>query len=139
MVFVMIFAPTVSYPYILAGQSFGMPAIDPRQVAAGYLVVLLIGAFYLSVGLLMSVLSRSQVVAAIGTFAVLAVMFLLVGTVDRIMGGGTATLLSYFSAFEHVQDFSRGVIDSRPVVLYLSCTGLTLFASVKVLESRRWL
>ena len=39
---------------------------------------------------------------------------------------------------EHMQDFCRGVIDTRAVVFYLSLTGFFLFLTLKVVESRRW-
>ena len=39
---------------------------------------------------------------------------------------------------EHMKDFVRGVVDTRPVVFYLSLTGLFLFLTLKVVESRRW-
>ena len=45
---------------------------------------------------------------------------------------------AYFSSVEHMLEFSRGVVDSRPLVLYLSLTALVLFATVKSIESRRW-
>ena len=45
---------------------------------------------------------------------------------------------SYISAVEHMRDFSRGVVDLRPLVFYLSLTGLFLFLTLKAVESRRW-
>ena len=39
---------------------------------------------------------------------------------------------------EHLKDFARGVVDTRPIVLYLSLTFYFLFLTLKVIESRRW-
>ena len=43
-----------------------------------------------------------------------------------------------FGLIEQMQDFARGVVDTRPVVFYLSFTVLFLFLTLKVVESRRW-
>jgi ABC-2 type transport system permease protein len=39
---------------------------------------------------------------------------------------------------EHMRDFSQGIIDTRPVVFYLTTTTLFLFLTLKIVESRRW-
>ena len=146
-VFVVIFAPTASHIFILRRFSSGVASIDILAVACGYLMLLLIGAFYVSIGLLLSSLSRSQIVSAVSCFAVLCVLFLLVSSLDQLVRDQAVTalqykgarVLEYISAFRHVKDFSRGVLDTRPVVLYLSGIALMLFSTIKVLESRRWL
>jgi len=52
--------------------------------------------------------------------------------------GWKAQLLSHVGLIEHMKDFARGVIDTRPLVFYLSLTALFLFLTFKVIESRRW-
>jgi ABC-2 type transport system permease protein len=47
-------------------------------------------------------------------------------------------VLSCFNLFEHMHDFARGVVDTRPVVLLVSLTGFFLFLTLRVVESRRW-
>ena len=145
--FILIFAPTASYVFILRRFSTAMGPIDVLPIACGYLMLLLIGAFYVSIGLLLSSLSRSQIVSAVTCFSVLCVVFLLVSSLEQVLRDQAVTalqyrvarVLEYLSAFRHVRDFSRGVLDSRPVVLYLSGIALMLFTTTKVLESRRWL
>lgn len=145
--FFFIFLPTVTYAFVLRRYSSGIESIDPLPIACGYLMLLLIGAFYISIGLLLSSLSRSQIVSAVSCFSVLCILFLLVSSLDEVVRDQAVTafqykaarVLEYLSAFRHIRDFSRGVIDSRPVVLYLSGIALMLFSTMKVLESRRWL
>lgn len=135
--FVLIFAPTLAYSFILQKYSAGMELIDTRTIASGYLVFFLIGAFYLSVGLLASSLSSSQIVAAASSFSILFLLFL-AGALSSLTRGKIAAVVAYVSPFQHILDFSRGVIDTSPAVLYLSGVFVLLFMTVKVIESRRW-
>ena len=50
----------------------------------------------------------------------------------------TRDLLGYFSALEHMGTFSRGVIDTRPIVLYLSMTVVMLTLTHQAFQSRKW-
>jgi hypothetical protein len=52
--------------------------------------------------------------------------------------GDWAKVFRYVSPFEHVREFARGLVDVRPVVLYLSGTVVALFATTRIVESRKW-
>jgi ABC-2 type transport system permease protein len=52
--------------------------------------------------------------------------------------GWVSRLVTHFSLIEHMEDFARGIVDTRHVVFYLSLTVLFLFLTLKVVESRRW-
>ena len=52
--------------------------------------------------------------------------------------GWQTKLLAHISMIEHMRDFSRGLVDTRHVVFYLSLTIFFLFLTLKVVESRRW-
>ncbi|MEI6972039.1 MAG: ABC transporter permease subunit [bacterium] len=136
-IFVIMFAPTAAYAFILQKNSDGMELLDTRVLVSGYLIFFLIGAFYLSVGMLTSSLSSSQTVAAVFSFASMFVLFL-AGGLTSVARGKVSSVVAYVSPFQHILDFSRGVVDTGPVVIYLSGTALMLFATVKVIESRRW-
>ena len=47
-------------------------------------------------------------------------------------------LIGYFSAIDHMATFSKGLIDSRPIVYYLSMTALMLYLTLQVFQSRKW-
>ena len=47
-------------------------------------------------------------------------------------------LSAYISSYSHMAEFSRGAIDTRPIVLYLTGASFMLFATMKVVESRKW-
>lgn len=136
--YLVMWLPTIGYIFVLKQFSSLMAPIDLGPMAGGYLGALLIGMFYLAVGLFCSALTSNQIVSAIATFAVLIVFFL-GGLMDYLSHDATVqTISQYISSYNHMLDFSRGLIDTRPVVLYLSGTALALFATVKVVEARHW-
>jgi len=103
-------------------------------------MLLLLGMFYLSIGCLTSVLTRNQIIAAVISFCAITLLFFL-GLVQFILldvNSTTRDLLGYFSAIEHMGTFSRGVIDTRPIVLYLSMTILMLTLTYQAFQSRKW-
>jgi ABC-2 type transport system permease protein len=137
-VFLLIFAPTVSYVFIIRRFSSGVGELDFGVLVSGYLMFVLIGAFYLSIGLLVSASTSNQAVAALLSLAILFVLFA-GGIVIYMLHARTGSVFEYVCSFQHILDSSRGMLDTRPIVLYLSGTSLALFATIKVIESRRWL
>ncbi len=136
--FACILLPVTGYPWLLRACSTGIWTVDKAQVVAGFAGVLVMGSFYTAVGVLISSLSRGPVLAAIGTFAALNVLFFL----DAFWYTGSSVMLQnvleHISAIQHVMDFSRGIVDTRALVFYGSGIGLMLFLTVKVVEARRW-
>jgi ABC-type Na+ efflux pump permease subunit len=113
--------------------------LDPYPVLATYLGMFLAGAMFLALGLLISSLVRDQMVAALISLA-LSLLFILAGFWQPEQDGGLLYQLVYFFSvplhFERA--FTRGVIDSRPLVLYASTALFCLFLTVRSVESRRW-
>jgi ABC-2 type transport system permease protein len=136
--YVFLWLPTVLYVFILKEFSSVMGPVDLGPMLGGYAAALLIGVFYLSVGLLCSAVTSNQIVAAISSFALIIVAFL-VGFLEYISRNDAVRHIgTYVSSYSHMMDFSRGAFDTRPVVFYVTCTALCLFATVKVIESRQW-
>jgi len=105
-----------------------------------YAMLILLGMFYTSLGCLASALTDNQIVAAVISFAAILCMFF-VGMLSLLLPATSPLLrevIYYFSPIEHMMDFSRGIFDSRPVVLYVSGTLVVLFATYHVFQSRRW-
>lgn len=136
--FVAMWLPTATYAVILGRFSAESAPVDPGPMLAGYLGTLLIGAFYLSAGVLCSALTSNQILAAVMTFSLLAAVFF-----TGFLGEVTHSELlrqvcNYVSSVKHMQDFARGAVDSRPVVFYLSGTAFLLFTAIRAVESRHW-
>ena len=135
--FLLLWAPTLAYAELLRRCGANVPVLDWGPVAAGYLGTALVGAFFLSIGLLCSLLTRHQAVAAMACLGVLGL--LLTGN-HLPFYAHTAPfrdLARGISAPLHVMDFAAGIVDTRTLVWYLSATVLLLFVSIRLLEARR--
>ena len=133
--YLVLWAPTLAYVAILRRFS----PIDMGPIASGYLYLVLVGAMFLALGLLISVLSRSQIVAAIVAFCVMFIVFLVPVFFGGLMSGGgwIRDAFSYMNLWDHAGDFSKGIVDSRPLIYYLSATAILLFFSVQALAARK--
>lgn len=116
-----------------AGFDFGI-------AASTYLGICLVGCVYMSLGCFASALTRSQIIAAMISFIIGITLFLLSFLSEQITVEKTwvTEALSYIAMREQMRDFTRGIIDTRHVVFYLSVTILFLFMTYRVVESRRW-
>jgi ABC-2 type transport system permease protein len=111
---------------------------DYGAIRAGFLGIMLVGGLYISIGLFMSSLTSNQIVAAISGFALLSVLFFSMLFMAYTASNPSLRIIGqYFSSYAHLLDFSRGIVDGRTVVLYLSYTAWFLFAAVKVVETKR--
>lgn len=105
-----------------------------------YLLLFLMGGFNISIGCLASALTKDQINAAAISFTVIIfLLFLpLLPIIMNVSAPAILDLFGYFSSMQHMQDFSRGVIDSRPIVWYLSMTALVIFVTLQVFQYRKW-
>jgi len=129
--------PAVSYIYILRALSPGLTTIDTGGIVGGCVMLALVSAASMALGLLVSLLTKNQIVAAICIFCAVWAPFFMKSMVS-VLPFGSETILDYISIETHIIDFARGSVDTRPVVLYLSWTVFVLFAAVRLLEVRRW-
>ena len=115
------------------------PAWSPGAMIGTYAILLLMGAAYTAVGCLASALTSSQIIAGILTAGLLVIQYFL-GYVTVIWGESFpgASVFHYISCQEHLHYFSKGLLDSRPAVYYLSITAFVLFLTFQVVDFRRW-
>ena len=102
--------------------------------------ILMVGSLYMSIGCFASALTRNQAVAAVSGFALGAALFF-TGFFSYFAGDRTdwlSQLARHISLANHMESFTRGVIDLGSIVFFLSLTGLFLYLTHKVVESRRW-
>jgi ABC-2 type transport system permease protein len=114
---------------------FGDPEWKP--IATGYLGLLLMGGCFLSLGLFISSLTRNQIVAAMATFGVFLMLWV-INWISTFVGPTTQTVLQYLSLTEHFDDFAKGIIDTKHVIYYLSFMAFGLFLTAKSVDSERW-
>lgn len=106
-------------------------------ILTGYLGLLLVGAAFLSVGLLASALTENQIVAATNTFPVL-VLFWVLGFASFVAPPGMSKLLESLSTLAHLEKFNQGLIDTGDLAFFILFTAFFLFTAIRVLEAKRW-
>jgi ABC-2 type transport system permease protein len=111
--------------------------LDKGPAIGGYVGVLLMGGAYMAIGVMASTFTRNQIVAFIIGFAISFALFLFYRLV-QFTPESLQPLLSYLSIESHFESISRGVIDSRDVVYYLSVMVVSLVIATVTLESRKW-
>jgi ABC-2 type transport system permease protein len=132
--YLVLWAPTVLYAVIVASYS----ELDWGPLASAYLGVLGIGALFLSIGLFASGISRNQIVAALVGFALVFALFIL-GLLEFLVNAPSARqVLSYLNLIQHMEDFSKGIVDTRRLVYYLSSTAFFLFLTSRALAANKW-
>jgi ABC-2 type transport system permease protein len=138
--YIVLWIPTLAYFWIFQTITHEPAANSAGAYWGSYLMMVLLGMFYLSVGCLASVLTKNQIIAAIISFCAVTLLFFL-GLIQFILldvSLGMRDALGYFSAIEHMGTYSRGTIDTRPIVLYISLTILMLTLTYQVFQSRKW-
>lgn len=110
--------------------------VDLGPVISGYLGLMLLGGVFLSVGILISSMTKNQLVSALTTFGVLLLLWV-IGFIARSRSTA-AMAIRYLSFTEHFEDFARGVVGMKHLVYYLSSTVFFLFATVRSVESSKW-
>jgi ABC-2 type transport system permease protein len=138
--YIVLWLPVVAYTVIQQelspAEALQFP--DFGAMRSGFLGVVLVGGLYIAIGMVMSSLTSNQIVAAISGFALLSVLFFSTLFMAYTTPNPAVRIVGqYLSPYAHLLDFSRGVVDSRTVVLYVSYTAWFLFAAVKVVDARR--
>ena len=138
--YIVLWVPTLIYFVIFQFVTKEPAANSLGAYLGSYLMLLLLGMFYLSIGCLASVLTRNQIVAAIISFCAITLHFFsgLLAFIMQEISSATRQLLGYFSAIEQMGTLSRGEIDTRPMVLYISMTLVMLFLTHQAFQSRKW-
>lgn len=132
--------PVIAYPLILRKYSVDLAELDLGALGGTLIGLLLFGSLYTAIGCCASSLTRSQIIAAMNTFALGLGLFLasFLTHIVPMQPGWQTEVFTHISLIDHMKDFSRGIIDSRQVVFYLSLTVFFLFLTTKSVESRRW-
>lgn len=124
---------TLAYPVIIAWAT----PLEWGPLVTGYLGLLLQGTAFIAIGIFISSLTENQIVAAVATFGTLLIFWVISWASDSA-GGVLGRVLSHLSITEHFDSFAKGVIDTKDVIYYLNVTILSLFLTLRSLESKRW-
>jgi len=133
MFFTLIMALTLSYYFIV--EYFGV--IDPLATFTGYLGVWLEGSMFIAIGLLISSLTRSQIVAAICSYIILFLLYFSISFIQYTHGTGEA-LVRYMATLNHAENFAAGLLTTSDVVYYFSNIIFCLVLTRLSIENRLW-
>ncbi|UCF67542.1 MAG: ABC transporter permease [Acidobacteriota bacterium] len=109
---------------------------DPAPLLSGILGVLLYGALMLAIALLASSLTESTIQAGFLTLLFMAVVYVVGILVPRVPLVGEN--LEQFTPGGNLSLLARGVVDTQPLVYFLSMTALLLFLTSQIVDSQRW-
>ncbi|MBI2940046.1 MAG: ABC transporter permease subunit [Chloroflexi bacterium] len=124
---------TLAYPLMLA--LWGSP--DRGVIIGGYVGCLLFGGASVAIGLFASSLTQNQIVAAVLSFAMLLTLWVADG-LSTVLGGVAGRVVGYLGLFNHFNDLTKGVIDTKDLVYFLSLIVAALFLTSRSLAARRW-
>jgi ABC-2 type transport system permease protein len=138
--YVVMWLPTLGSLFIVRHFTNQTSALDAGTLGGMYLGIFLSGCLFLALGCFASALTRSQVVAAVIGLAAGVVLFILAYLTQVVpaVEQWQTQVLSCFNLFKQMEDFTRGVVDTRTVIFYVSLTFFFLFLTLRVVESRRW-
>jgi ABC-2 type transport system permease protein len=108
-----------------------------KPLATAYLGLLLFGGCFISIGLFISSLTKNQIVAGAATFAVFLMLWI-IDWIGSAMGPRAEAVFKYLSMTEHLDDFVKGVIDTKHLVYYLSFIAFGLFLTARSVDTERW-
>lgn len=111
---------------------------QPGVLAGAFLGVLLLGAALLALGLLMSTIAKSQLVALLATLAIAFLWFLLGWGAELFPSGVARAICEHTSMFAILDELSRGIVELRRLVFLGSMCVVPLFVATRVVDSWRW-
>jgi ABC-2 type transport system permease protein len=114
---------------------YGQPEWKP--ILTSYLGLALLGGSFLSIGLFVSTLTSNQIVAYIVTFSTLLLLWV-ISWIGSFSTGLFTDVTAYLSVIEHLDDFTKGVIDTTHVIYYVSLISFGLFLTAKSVDTDRW-
>ncbi len=111
---------------------------DWAKIFCTFVGMLLCGGSLIAIGIFVSSLTQSQIVAAIGTFGISMLLLLVGGLTGNASNEALKNALNWISFDSRFQPFSNGIFNISSLVYFLSIAAVFLFLTARKLESRRW-
>ena len=126
--------PTFLYAAILV--AYGEP--DPGRLVTAYFGIVLLGSFFIAVGMTASACMRAQITAAVVTIVVLLGLLVVPTLLPRTAADPLTQAVRYVGYSDHFEQFRKGVLDTRDVFYFLMCDALGVFLTAVIVTVRRW-
>lgn len=127
-------ALTLTIPYYITVSNIGK--IDHGAIWSGYLGLILMSSAYISIGLFASSITNNQIVAFLLAIFIGILFHIIFDVLANSMTGTIAGIFSYLSISTHFESISRGVIDSKDLIYFLSIIFICLFSTETILAKR---
>ena len=126
----------VSLVFPAALMIFGNPPLS--EIIGSYLGFILLWGAFIAIGIFISTLTESQMIAAVFTFGVLLLIYFLDGITSGMSNKTLASVISWFSLMKRYNEFQNGILNLVNIVYYLSFIFSFLFLSAQCIEKRRY-
>lgn len=125
----------ITVAYYLVMCAFQIP--DLAVFCGNFLGLLLLGAALCAIGMFISSLTESQVIAAVGSLAIGLFLLFANSFTPVVSNEFIVSLMDGISFYQHYLDFTRGLLNLSDLTFFVSVTALFLFLTVRHLERRR--
>ena len=132
-----LYASMLAITLVHVGLLFKFGDPEWRPIVTTYLGLLLMGGCFVSAGLLISSLTKNQIVAGMITFGVFLMLWV-INWIASFMGPTAQQVLNYLSITDHLDDFTKGIIDTKHLVYYVSFITFGLFLTARAVDTERW-
>jgi ABC-2 type transport system permease protein len=122
-------------PYYISVAKLG--PIDHGSVISGYLGLILMSSVYIAIGIFASSVSSNQIVAFLSALFISIFFHWIFEMLGSNLPGFAGSFLTYLSVSAHFDALTRGVIDSKDIIYFISVTMLALLGARLSLESKR--
>ena len=129
-------ALALTLPYYITVSKLGN--VDHGAIILGYFGLLLMSAAYVGIGIFTSSISNNQIVGYLLALFIGIFFQIIFGILSSSMSGWLGSIFGYLSMDGHFDSISRGVLDSRDLIYFLSITLLGLIGTEAILEKRRY-
>ena len=119
--------------YVVTCYIFGTP--DAGPIIGGYVGALLLAAGFCAVGIFASSVTKNQLIAFIVAFAI-CIFLSLFSNFAILLPAPVVSLITFISAGSHFESISRGIIDTRDILYFISLIALFLSLAVRVVKNQ---
>ena len=125
---------TIIYALILS--VYGEPSFS--SFVGNFVATLFVGGALISIGLFLSSLTESQMIAGISTFAVILAVIILGDIGSSLTNPVFAAIANFFAIFQRANEFLFGVFNISTIIYYISIVAIFIFLTIRVVEKKRW-
>jgi ABC-2 type transport system permease protein len=131
--------PTLLYYFTVYKLGNPVGNVDTAGVIGSYIGLALLGGVFVSIGIFASSITSNQIVSFILAVFLCFIFFSGFQSIASVnVWGSTAPLIEQLGILSHYQSMSRGLLDSRDLLYFMSVVGLMLLITRTVLGSRQW-